>query len=58
MDIQSLNRIVSTPDTSPRQLTYRITDCSPITSVFQKHLLLTHKLGIASAIEMAAESDE
>ena len=39
MHIQYLNRIVSTPYASSRQLTYYITDCSPlINSVFQKYL--------------------
>ena len=37
MHIQSLKWIASTPDTSPRELTNCITDCSPINSVFQKH---------------------
>ena len=37
MHIQTLNWIISTPDTSPRKHTNCIADCRPINSVFQMH---------------------
>ena len=59
MHVQPINCIVSTPDTSPRQHTYISSETAvQLTRCFRSTLLLTQKLGIPCAIEMAIKSDE
>ena len=58
MFIQYLNRIVSRPSVTPRQILQCTTNRIPINLMFKETFLLTHKFGMARVIKMTADREE